>query len=108
ANGSGISGIKVTVNASGTPVMTSVWKNAVGGTSPIVANGVLYYAASNNILALNPTTGAQLWHDTTIGSIHWQSPIVANGTLYIADNSNHLTAYTLPLASVGLSSGWNA
>ena len=43
--------------------------------------------------ALNPTTGAELGHDTTIGAIHWESPIVVNGVLYITDESGQLTAY---------------
>ena len=94
ANGSGISGLKLTVTA-GTPGLQKAWQNGSSGTSPIVANGVLYDAASGTIQALDPTTGKQLWKGS-IGGIHWQSPIVADGILYIADNNNHLTAFALP------------
>ena len=46
--------------------------------------------------ALNPTTGAVLWSDTS-GSVglHWQSPIVAGGSLYYADGGGHLRAFNL-------------
>jgi hypothetical protein len=57
---------------------------------------VLYYAANHAIRARAPTTGASLWQDTTISTIHWESPVVANGTLYITDESGALTAYALP------------
>ncbi len=95
ANDSGISGLKLVVDGSGNPSLSPIWQTANGGTSPIIANGVLYYASSNIIRALNPLTGAQLWSDSQISSIHWQSPIVVNGVLYITDQSSHLTAYAL-------------
>ena len=66
-----------------------------GGTTPIVANGVLFVASPHNIVALKPTTGDVLWRDTTIGDIHWQSPIVVNGTLFIADNGGYMSAYSI-------------
>lgn len=94
ANDNGISALKVTVNG-GTPSLQTVWQTRSGGTSPIIANGVLYYAGNNLIQALDPTTGRQLWQDTAIGRIHWESPIVDNGVLYITDESSHLTAYGL-------------
>ncbi|HLY24817.1 MAG TPA: PQQ-binding-like beta-propeller repeat protein, partial [Aggregatilineales bacterium] len=71
--------------------------NTGGGTSPIIANNVLFYAGGGNIRALSPTTGTQLWTSTSttsnIGSIHWESPIVDNGVLYITDENSHVTAY---------------
>ncbi len=100
ANDDGISGLKLTVT-NGTPGLQVVWQSSVGGSSPLVANGVVYYATkSNTIVALNPLTGRRLWQGT-IGGIHWESPIVVNGTLYVADESSHLTAFGLPAASVG-------
>lgn len=95
ANNSGIAGLQLSVDGSGTPHLLTVWQNTSGGTSPIVANGVLYYAGGNTIQALNPLTGKQLWNDTQIGGIHWESPIVANGILYITDGSSRLTAYSI-------------
>lgn len=98
ANGNGISGLKLVLSGS-TPTLQKVWQNAGGGSSPLVANGVLYYAGTNRITALNPTTGAQLWQSTSIGGIHWESPMVANGVLYITDENHTLTAYSLPSVS---------
>ena len=87
------------------PILSKVWQHSAGGFSPLIANGVLYYAGSNYLHALDPVSGNELWKDTTIGNIHWESPLVANGVLYITDGSgNHhdagetagsLTAYSL-------------
>ena len=96
ANGNGISGLKLVLSGS-TPTLQKVWQDTGGGSSPLIANGVLFYAGSNRITALNPTTGAQLWQSTSIGGIHWESPVVANGVLYITDESQALTAFSLPL-----------
>jgi len=93
ANDSGIEGIELTVNGSGTPGLQVKWSNGSGGFSPLVANGVLFYAANNDLRALDPTTGALLWQDTSIGGIHWESPVVANGVLYQTDESGNLTAW---------------
>jgi len=94
ANDSGISGLKVVSNSSGVPVLGSHWTVSTRCTSPIIAANILYCATGQLIQALNPTTGSQLWKNTTIGGIHWQSPIVANGVLYVTDDSGTLTAFT--------------
>ena len=94
ATGNGLSGLKLVVTG-GTPSLSPMWQNALGGTSPIVSAGVLFYARSGLIQALNPVTGAVLWSDATIGAIHWESLIVDNGVLYITDESSHLTAYSM-------------
>jgi outer membrane protein assembly factor BamB len=93
ANDNGISGLRLVLDANGTPSLQRGWQITGGGTSPIVANGVLYYAGSRRIRALDPVTGTQLWQNTQIGMSHWESPIVANGVLYITDESSQLTAY---------------
>lgn len=94
ANSNGISGLTLTVNAStGIPALHPIWTNGNGGTSPVVANGVLYYAGGSAVRALNPTTGKQLWSDTSLGGIHWESPIVANGRLYVTDGNGYLNGY---------------
>ena len=95
ANSDGISGLKLNISASGTPELQPVWTDHAGGSSPILANGVLYYATPGEIRALNPLSGVQLWSDNQIGGIHWESPIIANGMLYITDESGNLTAYAL-------------
>lgn len=99
SNDNGISGLKV-VATNGTPSLRPQWTVRTGGTTPIVANGVLYYLTGGGARALNPTTGAQLWSDNAgnIG-LHWQSPIVANGYLYYPDGNGKLRAFTLPTAA---------
>ncbi len=90
---SGLSGLRLRVDNSGMPSLEVMWQNGDEGSSPIVANGVLYCAGSHAMLALDPTTGKTLWRDTSIGRIHWESPIVVNGVLYITDESGNLTAF---------------
>lgn len=93
ANGSGTSGIQVVVDGAGNPSLSTKWTIGTSGTSPLVANGVLYFANGNRVGAYNPTTGANLWQDTSLGSVHWQSPVVASGKLFMQDGSGHLNAY---------------
>ncbi len=94
ANSEGTSGLRLTIDSQGIPSLSTVWKNSNPGTSPIVANGVLYSATSHRIGALDPKTGRQLWENNKIGPIHWESPIVSNGVLYITDENSQLTAFT--------------
>jgi outer membrane protein assembly factor BamB len=76
------------------------WTATVGGTSPVVINGIVLVAASGVLSALDSRTGSVLWSSTspsaggTIGSIHWQSPIAVDGGVYISDGAGNLTAYT--------------
>jgi hypothetical protein len=95
ANDNGLSGLKLHVDGGGSPSLVKMWKINSGGTSPIVANGVLYYVAGSNIWGLDPVTNFQRWHNTQIGSIHWESPIVVNGLLYVTDDSGFLSGYSL-------------
>src|SRR5579859_2411585 len=101
ANDNGLSGLKLVVTG-GNPSLVKQWQNGNGGTSPIVANGVLYYASGNILRALNPVNGALLWHNNQIGGIHWESPIVVNGLLYVTDEAGFLNGYSLNGAPPGL------
>lgn len=86
----------------GIPVPGSA--TSAGGTSPVLANGVLYYAGGSGVLALDPASGTTLWSDTSMGSadattkssFHKQSLIVADGRVYVADDHGMLWAYALP------------
>jgi hypothetical protein len=95
SSGGGTAGLQLAAN--GTSVtMRTMWTNASApGSSPLVANGVVYVAGPNHIDALAGGSGALLWQGS-IGGIHWESPVVANGILYIADESAHLTAFSVP------------
>ena len=81
------------IDGSGNPSLSTVWKSTSGGTSPIVANGVLYYAASGHLRGLSPATGTVLWDSAQIGNVHWQSPVVANGMVYVTDQSATLSGF---------------
>jgi len=106
--GSGASALKLFIDANGNPTLVSQWQNATGGTSPIVANNVLFYAGGNAVRAFDPTTGAALWSAGAGGSIHWQSPVVANGVVYVASNAGNLTAFSLPTAPPAFTSAASA
>jgi hypothetical protein len=89
ANGSGLSGLKVTLNTTTSkPYLQPTWQNSTNATSTIIANGVLYHVGScsggNCLYARDPLNGSVLWTSPTIGTIKWQSPILVNGALYVA------------------------
>ncbi|MBV8201233.1 MAG: PQQ-binding-like beta-propeller repeat protein [Acidobacteria bacterium] len=96
ANFSGIAGLQLVADGAGNPMLIPVWTNHVAGTSPVMADGMLFYAAVGvGLEALDPTTGAVLW--TEAGGAgrhwHWESPIVVGGKLYMTDEDRVLRAY---------------
>jgi outer membrane protein assembly factor BamB len=73
------------------------WRKSVGGTSPVVAGGLLYvYNGSLNVYA--PTTGKRL-ASFSVGSSHWNSPIVTDGRLAVpeGDANDHRTSGALDI-----------
>ncbi|HEY6321362.1 MAG TPA: PQQ-binding-like beta-propeller repeat protein [Thermoanaerobaculia bacterium] len=92
ANDAGIAGIQLQID-NGTPSLVPRWTQHAGGTSPIVANGILFYAGGPGIQALDLLDGSVLWSDKMPSGLHWESPIVVNGRLYVTDNTAHLIAY---------------
>jgi len=95
ANGSGISGLQLSVDGAGTPSLVSRWTlnaSGTGGSSPVVANGILFYASFGGMKGLAPRSGSQLW-SAAIGGVHWESPIVAAGRLYVTDEAGKLWAF---------------
>lgn len=96
ANDNGIAGLKISVDGSGNPTLEPVWNHGPGGSSPLVADGLLFYASNGLVFAFDPASGQQLWNGsaTPIGGIHWESPVVVNGVLYITDESAKLTAFS--------------
>jgi len=80
----------------GVPSLVFRWSQEEPGTSPIVDSGILFYVEDENVRALDPETGEELWSDDTIGHIHWESPIFVNDTLYLTDHQNELIAFRLP------------
>ena len=101
-NANGLAALRLAVDASGNPSLQTMWQTTPGGSSPIIANNILFVATSNLIRAMDPVTGNLLWSDTTIAGIHFESPMVANGMLFITDESRELNAYALFQPSVFL------
>jgi hypothetical protein len=82
--------------------LRTAWSNGTGGTSPVVAGGLLYVAGSGKLEVYAPTSGTLL-ASLPFGDIHWQSPIVVDGRVPLAEGkaNNHSTSgvldiYTLP------------
>ena len=88
------------------------------GTSPFMANDVLFVQILGHIRALDPTTGRTLWESSAMNAtgrcpgrsqqrqqrgpndvcgLHWQSPIVVNGRVYAVDNVGGVYAWGLPV-----------
>ena len=97
---------RLETNGSGMSQLDGIWQSSPGstsgeGTSPVVANGIVFVAFDGAIVALNATSGTELWSSAksssgkTIGQVHWQSPIVVNGSVYCSDENGNLTAYGL-------------
>jgi outer membrane protein assembly factor BamB len=95
SNNNGLAGLQLSISMAGDPSLVLRWTKP-GGTSPLVANGIVFIASSGKISAYRASDGTLLWSDNRIGSIHWESPIVVNGVVYIADEVGMLTAYSLP------------
>ncbi|MHB8624967.1 MAG: outer membrane protein assembly factor BamB family protein [Aggregatilineales bacterium] len=93
-NDSGASALKLSYTGS-VPKLTKVWQNSAGGTSPIIANNILFYVGGGSINAFDPRTGNALWNGSLAGGTHWESVMVANGWVYGTDQASRLTGFTL-------------
>lgn len=97
----GTAAYRVVTDAAGATTLSLAWKTQDAGTTPVLANGVLYLATSGALLALDPTSGRHLWSsadarpEQTIGSLHWESPIVVDGRVVISDEQGGLSAFGL-------------
>jgi outer membrane protein assembly factor BamB len=90
----------------GVSQLTQIWKANLSlggeGTSAVVRAGVVYVAASNELVALNAMTGATLG-SAAIGGVHWESPMIARGVVYVTDESRNLTAFQIAPVTGGQS-----
>lgn len=82
--------------------LTQVWQHGTGGTSPVVAGGLLWvYNPGGGLNVYRPGTGALV---TTLpcGGGHWNSPIVVDGHVALPEgNANdHATSGVLDIWSV--------
>ncbi len=82
--------------------LAEVWKNGNGGTSPVIAGGLLYiYDPKGWLRIYEPTKGNQVG-SLESGSGHWNSPIVVNGKIALPEgNANqHATSGVLDIWSL--------
>ncbi len=97
---------RLQTNSSGLSQLKSIWQVSPGnssgeGSSPVVADGLVFVAFDSALVALDALSGKELWSSAetraggTIGPIHWESPIVVNGWVYCSDQNGNLTAYAL-------------
>lgn len=86
--------------------LVEAWKNSSGGTSPVIAGGLLYvYDPSGGGLRLyEPMTGTRV-ASLEAGSGHWNSPIVVDGKIALPEGnadqhaaSGVLDIWSLPAA----------
>jgi outer membrane protein assembly factor BamB len=64
-----------------------VWRNSNGGTSPVVAAGLLYvYNPDGGLRVYDPETGRQIV-SLECGSGHWNSPIIVDGRIALPEGN---------------------
>jgi hypothetical protein len=63
------------------------WKNAVAGTSPVLAGGLLYVQdLGGGVNVYRPGSGRRVAHLAT-GDAHWQSPVIGGGRVLVAQGN---------------------
>ncbi|PYO80117.1 MAG: hypothetical protein DMD63_02115, partial [Gemmatimonadetes bacterium] len=65
------------------------WRNKNGGTSPVIAGGLLYiYDPGGGLRVYEPESGRQV-ASLECGGGHWNSPIIVDGRIALPEgNSN--------------------
>jgi hypothetical protein len=79
--------------------LTQAWRNATGGTSPVVAGGLLWVYNPGGGLNVYVATSGKLVGTLAAGGGHWSSPIVVDGRVALPEgNANdHATSGVLDL-----------
>lgn len=78
----------------GQTIWVSDYSLGAGESSPTVVDNVIYVGSSsgnNNVYAINASTGAEIWHFSTSGSI-LSSPAVTNKIVYVGSIDANLYA----------------
>jgi outer membrane protein assembly factor BamB len=79
--------------------LAQVWSNGTGGTSPVIAGGLLWiYDPDGGLNVYRPATG-KLVRSLPAPAGHWNSPIVAGGRVYLpsGDANDHSLTGTLSI-----------
>ena len=79
--------------------LQEAWHNGNGGTSPVLAGGLLYVYDPNGGLNVYRPSSGKLVRKLPAPSGHWNSPIVAGGRVYLpSGNANdHATSGVLSI-----------
>jgi hypothetical protein len=79
--------------------LSTAWSNRTGGTSPVVAGGLLYVYGPQGGLAVYVPASGRLVATLACGGGHWNSPIVADGRIALPEgNANdHQTSGVLDI-----------
>src|SRR6266487_4764502 len=98
ANGVAYAGAGTAVNALRSDTGSLLWRSRIDeavGDKPVVANGVVYVNAGNDITATlyawRESDGTQLWHYTSNGP-GMSTPVVANGVVYLGTQEDKVLA----------------
>ena len=74
--------------------LTQVWSHSTGGTSPVIAGGLVYvYSPNGGLHIYDPASGTQIGN-LSCGGGHWNSPIVADGRIALPEGNANEHAYT--------------
>ena len=69
--------------------LQQAWKNRNGGTSPVLAGGLLYvYDPGGGLRVYEPQTGRQL-ANLDCGGGHWNSAVIADGRIALAEGTSN-------------------
>jgi hypothetical protein len=83
--------------------LRKVWSSSRGGTSPVLAGGLLFvYDPGGRLNVYAPTTGRPI-ASLPAGSGHWNSPIVTDGRVILpeGDANDHATSGVLNIYRPG-------
>jgi len=92
-SGHGFHAFQVLTDETGASTLSLNYTLPLFGSSPFMANGVLFQQTYTGLYALDPSTGRTLWVSGATGGLHWQSPIVVNGRVYTSDDSGNIYAW---------------
>jgi hypothetical protein len=98
ADGSGTWAYVLTGGA-GAPRLRVAWRSGSGGTSPVIAGGLLYvYDPGGSLDIYLPVSGHRL-ASLPAGAGHWNSPIVVGGRIIlpVGNANDHATSGTLDI-----------
>jgi hypothetical protein len=79
--------------------LNPVWRNGNGGTSPVIAGGLLYvYGEGGGLRVYQPASG-KLVTTLSAGGGHWNSPIATDGRVALpeGDANDHATSGVLDI-----------